>query len=393
MKILFITPSPPNNLNRIRSKNIIKSLHSLGHVVTLVSLYKNRKEKLQLKESEKYTDRVIGVYNPVLLSLLLCSAGFLLPVPLRVLFCFSSNLRKALKKINDSKVNYDVVYVKRLRMAQYANIFDDKKVLVDITDSMTKYYYSLVKASSGLRKMLAIEEFIKHKWYEPRIVKDYHTVICSNSDKNYLVTKFNCSPEQITILENGIDMKSWENQLNVKPSKKLNNLLFWGVMNVETNELSCLFFLKEVMPYLETEYKFTIIGPKPSKKIKKYASDRIFFKGHVKSINFVITEPGIFICPMVTGAGVKNKIIQAAYLGLPIISTTLGMDGVDVNLKKYIYRADNPKEFIKQIKKIQNFSSKTLAKLLSEQRLIVENHYNIYSLIKTFDKQVLNKFL
>lgn len=385
MKILFITPSPPNNLNRVRSKNIIISLSKLGHDVSLVSLIKNKKEQQSLSLMVPYTKEIIGIEQPVWLSVLQCVFGLLLPIPLRVLYCHSKKLKKELKK--EKYYNFDLVYIKRLRMAQYARSFPDRdKVFIDLTDSMVKYYQRLKNSSKNL---LAMEEYYKHKIYEPRICNGYkNIVICSEDDKKYLVDNFSCDKNKIYVLENGINLKEWKCKQKIT-RKNLYNLVFWGVMNMETNILSCKFFIKKIMPLLSSKFNLSVIGPKPGQALIQYANKRINFTGYVENICKSLSNKGIFVCPIVSGAGVKNKIIQASLIGMPIVSTSLGVEGINNQLKKNIFIADTPQEFVNKIDQILDMNRISLEKLQAKQIKAVKEHYNVYDIVKKFSTKFL----
>ena len=160
-------------------------------------------------------------------------------------------------------------------------------------------------------------------------------------------------------------------------------------MNAEANELSIEFFIKYVMPYLDYKFSLKIIGPKPSQKLIRYKSNRIQFTGylHVDDIKKELSNSGIFVCPMITGAGVKNKLIQAAVVGLPIINTTMGVEGLDKEVQKLIFIADQPKEFIDKINFINRMSLPKLQSLISAQRKVVKKHYSMAKLIKDFESE------
>lgn len=389
MKILFITPSPPNNLNRIRSKNIIISLSRLGHEITLVTLVKRKEEIASLRLIRKHVVDLIWIKQPIWLSIIQCLIGLFLPIPLRVSYCYSYKLHKELKK--QKYQNFNLVYIKRLRMVQYLKRLRNRnnKMFLDLTDSMTKYYYRLKQVSRGFKKLLAIEEYIKHKIYEPKICNKYKNIImCSEEEINYLVSKFGCNKDNFKVLENGVNLEEWSNKQEIRIGN-LNNLIFWGVMNAETNILSCRFFIKKVMPLLLSTFSFTVIGPKPSKSLIKYQSDKIKFKGYIEDIKSNLSNIGIFVCPIVSGAGAKNKIIQAALMNLPIVTTTLGAEGLNIKLKEKFFIANTPKEFVNKINSIVNFKENKLKIILYEQRSIVYQYYDVFKLVKSFNDNFL----
>jgi polysaccharide biosynthesis protein PslH len=388
MKILFITPSPPNNLNRIRSKNIIISLCKLNHEISLVSLVKNKKERRCLDLMGPYVKDSIGVNHSVWLSFLQCFLGLFLPFPLRVSYCYS---RKMLKELRKEKYNdFDLVYIKRLRMAQYAKLFSNqKKVFIDLTDSMTKYYQRLKSVSGGLVKILALEEYFKHKLYEPKICNQYkNLIICSHDDKNYLIDNFNCREKSFYVLENGINFGDWRKKQKIIKNN-LYNLVFWGVMNVETNILSCHFLIKKVMPLLSNKFSLTIIGPSPSKKLIKYSNERIKFTGYVNNINQSLLNLGIFVCPIMSGAGVKNKILQACSIGLPTVSNELGVEGINLELKKVIFVANGTGDFVDKINQISNMDEEKIKDLQKRQINLVKKYYDIQGISKAFHDNFL----
>jgi glycosyltransferase involved in cell wall biosynthesis len=274
-------------------------------------------------------------------------------------------------------------------MAQYAKFFADKdKVFIDLTDSMTRYYQRLKDVSGGLHKILALEEYHKHKIYEPAICKKYtNIIICSQDDKEYLINNLNCEKNKFYILENGVNINEWTYKQEIM-KKHFNNLVFWGVMNVETNFLSCKFFIREVMPLLSDSTSFSIIGPKPSKRITQFANERIKFIGYVDNIQSALCNMGIFVCPIVSGAGVKNKIIQASLIGMPIVSTSLGAEGLNNELKKFIFIADKPQDFVRKINQILNMDKNKLEDLQMRQMEISRKYYNIYNIVKKFSKEI-----
>jgi len=360
----------------------------LGHEVFLVSLVKNNKEQRSLELMRSYVKGLVGVRQPVWLSALQCVAGLFLPIPLQVSYCYSRKLIKELKK--EKYNNFDIVYIKRLRMAQYARLFADKnKIFVDLTDSMIKYFQRLKDASKSLSKVLALEEYYKHKLYEPKICNKYkNIIICSQDDKRYLVNNFGCSKNKFYVLENGINLDEWKCKQKII-KKNLYNLVFWGVMNVETNILSCKFFINKVIPLLSGKYSLSVVGPKPGQELTQYSSKRIRFTGYIDNICKALSNMGIFVCPIVSGAGVNNKIIQASLIGMPIVSTSLGVEGITSKLKKYIFIADRPQDFVNKINQILNMDKASLESLQAKQIKVTKEYYDVYNIVKKFSDKFL----
>ena len=126
MKLLYISPSPPNDMERIRSLNILKSLKQNDVQITLVTLY-NKKQAKYLNQALKYVDNVIKIRYSKIVAMLYAFSSFFLPIPVRVGYCYNFKLKRYLKK---NKEEYDIVYIKRLRLAQYKKYIKAKRYLL-----------------------------------------------------------------------------------------------------------------------------------------------------------------------------------------------------------------------------------------------------------------------
>lgn len=266
LKILIVLPSPPNHFNRIRSLNLIRSFKKLGCHVDIISLYKNTEEKQQLQMIRHFVNSYHAVYQPVWWSLLCCLFALFLPIPLRVAYCFNPFLYRKLFNINKQQ-SYDIIYIKRCRMAQYGACFSGGNVYLDFTDSMTKRYQNVLQEVKGYKKLLCWEEYLKHRFYEPYVANKYGKIImCSKSDRDYLV-QLGVKKKHFIVLENGVISEDWPFWGNIIKRSEI-RLVFWWVMSIETNINSVKYFLDCVFPHLPLNCTYTIIGPNPPKELK-----------------------------------------------------------------------------------------------------------------------------
>lgn len=217
MKLLYISPSPPNELERVRSLNILKSLKSQNIKVTLITLYNSKQEKY-LDVAKKYVDEIIKIKYNKIIAIMYATISIFLPIPMRVGYCFNFRLRKYLKNIQDK---YDVVYIKRLRMAQYRKYVKSSQIYIDITDSLTKYYERIYKKAKGIEKIIALEEYYKHKKYEIKICEqNKNIIICSEEDKKYIENISNKIIGHIKVVENVIEPQKWKIDIHINEKRK-----------------------------------------------------------------------------------------------------------------------------------------------------------------------------
>ena len=388
MKLLYLSPSPPNELERVRSLNILKSLKSLNIDVTLVTLYNKRQEKY-LQVAKPYVEKIIAFKYKKIIALLYATISLILPIPIRVGYCFNFKLRKFLK---NNKQNYDIAYIKRLRMAQYKKYINSEKTFIDITDSLTKYYERLYKKEKSIKKILYLEEYYKHKKYEVKVCEENsNIIICSEEDKKYLEKISNKTKENITVIENVSDLKNWEvEKVHISKMGERNKLVFCGIMNYEPNILAVEYIINNIMTDLDEKYSLEIVGPKVNEKIKKLENGRVKFLGYVESVKDVLKEKDIFICPIIVGSGTKNKIIQASMTGLPIICTKLSIEGLYDEMKNVVYLAEKPKDFVKQIEIINKTSDEELRRRIENQKQIIKQYNSLNVIIEKFKKLLNN---
>ncbi len=372
MKILYISPSLPNDFSRIRTKNIINSLLNDGNSVSLVSLTTEKDYKLRDENLLKKLNDVKIFKQSKLTSILNCFLNLFLPISLQEAYVNNRKLHKYLKKCNKE---YDLIYIKRLRMAQYAKYFDDKKVIIDLTDSLTKYYERVSKKVNGLKKILNLEEYFKHKISEKRVVNKYKSVVCSNEEKKYLINKLGCNVNNIYVVENLIDFDLWDVSFNIKKLKEKNKLVFSGMMDYDPNIIAVNYFAKNVLDKLDSKYELYVIGKNKSKEL--ISNKKIKYIGYVESMRDELSKYDIYVCPIIAGSGVKNKILQAMSVGLPIVSTKLGVEGLNKECKKYIYVVNDNFDFLNAIDKINNLSDLEFEKLIKEQKDCIKKSYDI----------------
>ncbi|MFG6342225.1 MAG: glycosyltransferase family 4 protein [Lachnospiraceae bacterium] len=388
MRILYIAPSPANSMGRIRTQNIIRAMQQLGHDVTLVSFVYNDYDVIALERCKSYIADIRWVKQPKWKSLLNCFLGLLLPIPLRVSYCRSKKMSDTIERCLCEK-EYDLIYIKRLRMAQYAYLGKRKGIftIVDITDSLTKYYERIRKKEHGINKILAIEEYYKHRIYEPRICKqNAPVVICSEDDKNYLLDLAPELKNVIHVMNNSIEIDFWRSvNVTISAIGRRNRLTFLGVMDYAPNIIAAKYLITQVMPLLPEQYKLEIIGANCTEELLHYESERVHFTGYVEDMRAALRNNDIFICPILAGSGVKNKILQASLVGLPIISTTLGIEGIHKDILRYVFVADEAKLIAENVLYINQLTEKKLKeRILGQQEVIIRNNDNVLALRKCF---------
>jgi len=348
LTILIITPRipyPPFRGDKLKIYNLSKQLSRNNSVKILTFLRENDQSK-HLEKFEKLGIQIEVVRHTLIKSLFNIAGALFSKAPFQVAW-FRSNKMKEKIKNEISKIKYDVIYFHLIRSAQYLNLYSGLRKslnVIDFTDAVSLYLsrFAEVEKNPFKKFFIKIEEK-RIRAYE-KIAENFNTVfICSGTDKEYLKTQgLNAN---IKILNNGIDTDYFKPN-NIGFEK--NRIIFTGNMPYYANYDAVIYFAKEIFPEVLKKVpnaEFYIVGQKPPLKIKSLNSKNIFVTGFVPDIKSEYLKSAVNVAPMRFGAGTLNKVLESIALGVPIVATPIAVEGLSVELKKYIYIANNSNEF------------------------------------------------
>ncbi len=159
-------------------------------------------------------------------------------------------------------------------------------------------------------------------------------------------------------------------------------LLFVGGFNHPPNVEAMLWFVKKIWPSvlsLFPEVQLTIAGSHPPKEIFELANDHVHVTGFISDQELVelYQEHDIAIVPLLTGGGIKNKVIEALWHGKPVLTTPIGAEGIP-NIQEYV-KVAAPEDFFESLKNLietpsllktfANNASQLIGKYYSEEAL------------------------
>ena len=173
--------------------------------------------------------------------------------------------------------------------------------------------------------------------------------------------------------------------------KKLNHdILFWGAMYRPENYEAAIWFIENVMPLLEDlDVRFVVAGNRPPEKLKQYASSRVVITGFVEDETPLFESSMCFVSPLLTGAGIKVKVIEALSAGIPILTNDIGIEGIPaVNGESY-FHCEKPEEYSRIIHELYNNKIDT-ERLTTNQRKVIAKHFNLEESYAGYEEMLLN---
>src|SRR6058998_2057901 len=143
--------------------------------------------------------------------------------------------------------------------------------------------------------------------------------------------------------------------------------LFIGGFQHRPNIDAILFFVKEIYPLLSEhlrDAKFYVIGDKPPPEVAELATARIVVAGLQRDVRSFFDSVKLSIAPLRFGAGVKGKINQSMAFGVPVVATSMAIEGMELTDREDILVADEPEEFARVL--IELYESEELWNRISE---------------------------
>ena len=132
-----------------------------------------------------------------------------------------------------------------------------------------------------------------------------------------------------------------------------NDILFYGNMRRQENHQTAVWFIRNVMPLIkDLPCRFVIIGGNPLDELKNMASPKVLVTGFVKEIDRYFAEALCFAAPLVMGAGIKIKVMEALYTGIPVITNEIGIEGIPAEDGKDYLSASGPEEYAQYIRQL-----------------------------------------
>jgi glycosyltransferase involved in cell wall biosynthesis len=123
--------------------------------------------------------------------------------------------------------------------------------------------------------------------------------------------------------------------------------------------------------------KLTVIGsdPPPLYSLPDFG-DSIDLRGYVDDIQSPLAETAVFVCPILAGSGVRVKLLEAFAMGIPVVSTTVGAEGLTQTDGEICRLADDPREFAEKIIHLFNHPEEAEA-MARRARAEVETNWDI----------------
>lgn len=386
MHILFLTsrlPYPPHRGDKLKIFNLMSRL-SRTHRLTLLSFIQDPREEDYIPELRRFCSHIHLVHHPRWKSLAHCLAALPGAHPFQVAWYRSRLMQSTLAEVLASDPP-DLVHTHLIRMAPYMEMTGPWPRLLDLTDAVSLYLERfLSQERHPLKRLLLREELRRMKRFEPVIAGYDRALVCSDTDRDVLHAR--CPDASLGLLYNGVDVDLFPIRTK-EPSRP--HLIFTGNMSYFPNADGAQRLVREIFPRIRAEIPdvtLSIVGGNPPTSVRALAGHGVTVTGFVEDIRAEYADSQVALSPVRFGAGTLNKVLEPLAMGLPVVSTSIGVEGLGLVRERDIFIADAPEDFARAvIRLLQNPDLRHQVGLSVAQR--VRERFSWERIVEDLEKQ------
>jgi glycosyltransferase involved in cell wall biosynthesis len=356
VKILVVYPYIPYPLDRGTYQRTFHLLREMArtHAITFVALAENNNGLEHKTLFEQFCERVefIPFVHPPWPKL---SSRFLNPVPVNIQHWKSEALERKLDEIL-AQTKFDAIHVCDLVMAHYFVKGDRAKLPLVVDRSRVDLQFQLAEHSrmnfSLKTRLMRYEGYLKMWRYERLMSKRARLeIVCGPDDETFL-RKWVNPAMNIQVLVNGVDLDFFCTPEDDERRAADPTIIFCGAMDYNPNVDALRWYFGEMHEPLRRQIpnlRVLVVGKDPITEVKAYGSKpNVTVTGSVPEVRPYYREAWMQIVPLRIGGGTRLKIVESLAIRTPVISTSIGAQGLNLQHEKDILLANTAESFVRE---------------------------------------------
>ena len=390
MRILFLTqllPLPLDAGPKIRSYYTLRYLAESGHEVTLASFVRPTDRREDVKTLQSLCSKVatIAISRSRLRDVFFGMKSVLSKQPFLIVRDRVGEMDALLRRACGAR-SFDAVHSDQLWMAPYAQrcVGPDRRIL----DQHNAVFMAIRRMAHGesniVKRALVQGESTKLESFERQTCQQFDDVVWVSEDDRRALANGSNGGSRNRVIPIATDPR----ERRVLRGGRRFRVTFLGGMHWPPNAEGIRWFGESIWPQIaaaDPSAVLTVIGKGAPKELEQLEpADRVDVTGYVDDVEPYLEETAAFVVPLLSGAGMRVKILDAWCGGLPIVSTTVGAEGIEASDGEDILIADAPAAFAEAVVRVLQDSR--LAERIGEAgRATVERSYDWREVYQAWD--------
>lgn len=300
------------------------------------------------------------------------------PLPVTVRHWWSPQVLESLKQFTAGR-DYDVVdfcdlvlwpYIREVFPKHPVRVMDRSRVdwlyQTEVLNTLDQGFMEKLKLKENLSKIAKLEREVRNELAL--------TVVCGPDDKTFLEEKLGKS-DRVFVLPNGANVgffnaDEWPQLPTDYPSA-----LFCGALDYTPNTDGLAWYFEKIHPLVMEAcptFKVILVGKNPTATVRGYASlPGVEFAGEVPDVRPFYQKAWMQMVPLRIGGGTRLKIAEGLAMANPVVSTTLGAQGLELHHQEHLLLADSPQDFAAaMLRYVENPEERRLHGLAGRKRIL-----------------------
>lgn len=390
LRVLFLAqvfPYPLDSGPKIRAYYVLRYI-AARHKVTLVAFITHPRELEYVDHLATFCEAVYPLARPRSLGRegLALARSLATGRPFMIERHYDAGMARLVEGLV-ARERFDLVHMDQVKVAQYGLRIEGIPRVIDKHNA----YALVLKGTAGtdpspMRRLVARFDWPRMARYEGMLCRTFEGVVAVTEADREALVRFSGDGREIPIIPIATDCVA------VRPVRRradAKDILILGSLFYPPNVDGAVWFAEEILPRIRKEVpqaRLLLVGERPAPEVVALGRvDGVEVTGYVADLRPYLERTAVMAVPLRFGSGMRVKILDGLAWGLPMVSTSIGCEGIDVTPGQDILLADAPEPFAAQV--VRLLRDRALADTLATNaRRLAEQRYDWRVLYPRWDE-------
>ncbi len=379
MRILQISsrfPYPPDDGGRIGVWNITRQFRELGNEVWLVTFAEKQTTQEHIRFLEQTVSR-LTVLPPQRYSFWQYLISAVHPVPIHIRKRTTTGILQAAREIARQASDWDCIHVDGTGMIPMG------LTIAQIAQKPVAVRMHNVEWVIWQRFARRFPRWHPARWYllrQARLLREWERKLLSQvdliipitePDRQRIAEEFGIQ-KPIVVVPAGVDPDYWTPLL---PEEERRDGILIANFEWKPNIEGVEWFVQQVLPLLPPSYRFHIAGKESHRALRHLQHiPNLQIHGYVEDARQLYQRAQFTFVPLLSGGGIRIKILEAMAMELPVVTTSVGAEGIEAGEQDGVFRCDDPATFARTIQYFFEHPDRTAAMGKAARQRVLERY-------------------